>query len=80
MERLQQTLDGARCARDKCAMKAKLLGHVLIAAMGMQVILGALTAGLSAVTTGRQVVLFFFLDSYHFMNAFLDCHQYCHSW
>lgn len=66
--------------RDKYALKAKMTGYSLNAAIGMQVILGALTTGLSAATTGRQVALFYFPDFYYFMNAFSDFYQYCHSW
>lgn len=56
-ERLQPTLDMAQIEREKYATKAKLTGYALNAAIGLQVLLGSLTTGLSAVTTGRQVCL-----------------------
>ncbi|TFK38440.1 hypothetical protein BDQ12DRAFT_605620, partial [Crucibulum laeve] len=53
-ERLDPTLLTAKAERDKYAFKAKMTGYALNAAIGMQVVLGALTTGLSAATTGRQ--------------------------
>jgi len=53
-ERLDPTLITAMAERDKYALKAKMTGYALNAAIGMQVLLGALTTGLSAATTGRQ--------------------------
>ncbi|KDR72994.1 hypothetical protein GALMADRAFT_212965 [Galerina marginata CBS 339.88] len=54
-ERLDPTLLTAIAEKDRYAFKAKLTGFALNAAIGMQVILGALTTGLSVVTTGHQV-------------------------
>ncbi|KAF5347805.1 hypothetical protein D9756_010274 [Leucocoprinus leucothites] len=53
-ERLDPTLEVARTERDKYAAKAKLTGWALNIAIGLQVVLGAMTTGLSVVTTGRQ--------------------------
>ncbi|KAJ7594771.1 hypothetical protein C8J56DRAFT_927635 [Mycena floridula] len=53
-ERLQPTLDVAIQERQKYALKAKMTGYTLNAAIGLQVLLGSLTTGLSAITTGRQ--------------------------
>ncbi|KAG6906785.1 hypothetical protein DXG01_012118 [Tephrocybe rancida] len=53
-ERLQPTLLTAISERDKHAFKAKMTGYALNIAIGVQVLLGALTTGLSAVTTGHQ--------------------------
>lgn len=54
-ERLQPSLDTAHTERDKYAAKAKMTGYALNAAIGLQVLLGSLTTGLSVVTTGKQV-------------------------
>ncbi|PPQ99829.1 hypothetical protein CVT24_009623 [Panaeolus cyanescens] len=56
-ERLEPTLATAREQRDQYAFKAKLTGWSLNFAIGLQVLLGALTTGLSAVVTGRQVAI-----------------------
>ncbi|KAF8896028.1 hypothetical protein BD779DRAFT_1667901 [Infundibulicybe gibba] len=53
-ERLQPTLDMAQVERAKYAMKAKMTGYALNIAIGLQVLLGSLTTGLSVVTTGKQ--------------------------
>jgi len=53
-ERLQPTLDTAIAERDRYAYKARMTGYLLNVAIGMQLLLGALTTGLSAVTSGRQ--------------------------
>ncbi|KAF9467657.1 hypothetical protein BDZ94DRAFT_1305280 [Collybia nuda] len=53
-ERLQPTLDRAMAEKLKYATKAKMTGYALNLAIGLQVLLGALTTGLSAVTTGHQ--------------------------
>ncbi|KAG6840229.1 hypothetical protein C0991_008058 [Blastosporella zonata] len=52
-ERLHPTLATAILEKDKYAFKAKMTGYALNLAIGVQVLLGALTTGLSAVTTGR---------------------------
>lgn len=59
-ERLQPTLDNAIVERDKYSLKAKWTGYTLNAAIGVQVLLGALTTGLSgiAVSGGRSVNTF----------------------
>jgi hypothetical protein len=55
-ERLQPTLDVAVAKRDKYAAKAKSTGWSLNTAIGLQVLFGSITTGLSAVgTTGRSV-------------------------
>jgi hypothetical protein len=53
-DRLQPTIDVAVLERAKYDLKAKYSGYALNAAIGLQVALGALTTGLSAVTSGRQ--------------------------
>ncbi|KAF5350884.1 hypothetical protein D9758_010486 [Tetrapyrgos nigripes] len=53
-DRLQPTVDTAEKERLKYENKAKMTGYALNAAIGLQVLLGALTTGLSVVTTGRQ--------------------------
>ncbi|THH04265.1 hypothetical protein EW146_g10222 [Bondarzewia mesenterica] len=54
-ERLQPTIDSAERERDKAAMRAKWTGRTLNGAIGVQVLLGALTTGLGAALTGKQV-------------------------
>ncbi|RXW19594.1 hypothetical protein EST38_g6263 [Candolleomyces aberdarensis] len=52
--RLQPTIEIAQQNRDKYAKKAKYTGWILNLAIGLQVLLGSLTTGLSAIsTTGR---------------------------
>lgn len=54
-DRLNPTLEKARSEREKSAFKAKLNGYALNIAIGLQVVLGSLTTGLSVVTEGKQV-------------------------
>ena len=49
-DRLQPTIDIAISEKDKYAAKAKMSGYALNAAIGMQVVLGSLTTGLSALS------------------------------
>lgn len=63
-ERLDPTLITAISERDKCALNAKMAGYALNAAIGLQVILGSLTTGLAAVTSGRQVLFISFFPSF----------------
>ncbi|KAG9312534.1 hypothetical protein JVU11DRAFT_6929 [Chiua virens] len=54
-ERLQPTIDNAVIERDKYARTALWTGYAINIAIGLQVLLGALTTGLSAaVTTAKQ--------------------------
>ncbi|KAE9400380.1 hypothetical protein BT96DRAFT_1018929 [Gymnopus androsaceus JB14] len=53
-ERLEPTLKRAIEERDKYNHKAKMTGVILNIAIGLQVLLGALTTAVSAATTGRQ--------------------------
>ncbi|KAI0822171.1 hypothetical protein BC628DRAFT_1328065 [Trametes gibbosa] len=53
-ERLQPTLDSAETERESAALKAKAHAWALNCAIGAQVVLGALTTGVAAATTGRQ--------------------------
>ncbi|KAJ7119515.1 hypothetical protein C8R44DRAFT_788274 [Mycena epipterygia] len=53
-ERLLPTLETAKAERAKYEFKAKMTGYALNIAIGLQVLLGSLTTGLSAVTSGRQ--------------------------
>jgi len=54
-ERLQPTLDIAIIEKDKCASKAKWSGIALNAAIGLQVLFGSLTTGLSALSVAGGV-------------------------
>lgn len=56
-QRLQPTLDVAMAEKQKYETKARLTGYALNAAIGLQVLLGSLTTGLSAVsaTGGKSV-------------------------
>ncbi|KAJ7904979.1 hypothetical protein B0H13DRAFT_2024203 [Mycena leptocephala] len=53
-ERLQPTLDVAEEEKIKCEWKAQTTGYALNIAIGLQVLLGALTTGLSAAISGRK--------------------------
>ncbi|KAG1864995.1 hypothetical protein DFJ58DRAFT_771918 [Suillus subalutaceus] len=53
-ERLDPTIANAVKERAQYASKARMTGLALNIAIGMQVILGALTTGISAATSGRQ--------------------------
>ncbi|KAK1222256.1 hypothetical protein PQX77_014889 [Marasmius sp. AFHP31] len=53
-KRLEPTINEATDQRTKFAATASLNGYLLNFALGLQVLLGALTTGLAAVTTGRQ--------------------------
>jgi len=53
-ERIEPSLTHAKVERERCEFKARLTGYALNIAIGLQVMLGALTTGLSAVTSGRQ--------------------------
>ncbi|KAF9001497.1 hypothetical protein BDQ17DRAFT_1358305 [Cyathus striatus] len=57
-QRLEPTVVTARQEKAKYEMKAKFTGYALNIAIGLQVLLGSLTTGLSAVaTTGRQTAV-----------------------
>ena len=55
-ERLQPTVDVAIAEKAKFEKKAKMTGYALNIAIGLQVLLGSLTTGLSAVavSSGKQ--------------------------
>ncbi|KAG2136308.1 hypothetical protein BD769DRAFT_1440087 [Suillus cothurnatus] len=54
-ERLQPTIDAAEHEKAKCAAKAKWTSYALNIAIGLQVLLGSLTTGLSAIAVnGKQ--------------------------
>ncbi|KAI0739620.1 hypothetical protein C8Q80DRAFT_1274678 [Daedaleopsis nitida] len=53
-ERIEPTLAAARLEKARADTRAKLHGWALNAAIGAQVMLGALTTGVAAATTGRQ--------------------------
>ncbi|KAK0218790.1 hypothetical protein IW262DRAFT_1462278 [Armillaria fumosa] len=76
-ERLWPTRNNAKTARDKYALKARMTGYALNIAIGLQVLLGALTTALSAATSGKQVRFRFFRDLLD-LNVFLllDLHRY----
>ena len=59
-ERLQPTLDTAIIEKEKSSANAKWTGYALNAAIGMLVLLGSLTTGLSALAAlgGRSVGIF----------------------
>ncbi|KAJ8689107.1 hypothetical protein PTI98_013164 [Pleurotus ostreatus] len=54
-ERLQKTIDHANTECEKYAVRAKLTAYALNIAIGMQVLLGALTTAVSAATSGHSV-------------------------
>ncbi|KIM40738.1 hypothetical protein M413DRAFT_167044 [Hebeloma cylindrosporum] len=57
-QRLQPTLDVAMAEKQKYETKARMTGYALNAAIGLQVLFGSLTTGLSAVaTTGRSAAV-----------------------
>ncbi|KAG1881100.1 hypothetical protein F4604DRAFT_1746460 [Suillus subluteus] len=56
-ERLQPTIDAAEHERAKYATKARRVGYALNIAIGLQVLLGSLTTGLSAVAVGKQTAV-----------------------
>ena len=55
-ERLQPTIDVARAEKAKFENKSRMTGYALNTAIGLQVLLGSLTTGLSAVaaSSGKQ--------------------------
>ncbi|KAI0259181.1 hypothetical protein BC834DRAFT_974503 [Gloeopeniophorella convolvens] len=53
-ERLQPTIDSAIAERDRAAQKAKIAGLALNAAIGLQVLIGALTTALGAALSGKS--------------------------
>ena len=59
-DRLKPTLEIAMIEKDKYSAKARWTGYALNAAIGMQVLLGSLTTGLSAlaVSGGKSVNIF----------------------
>ncbi|KAG1843156.1 hypothetical protein DFJ58DRAFT_47788 [Suillus subalutaceus] len=54
-ERLDPSILNAERERAQYATKAKITGYALNIAIGLQVLLGALTTGLAAALTGKQV-------------------------
>ena len=56
-ERLQPTIDVAKAEKAKFENKSRMTGYTLNTAIGLQVLLGSLTTGLSAVaaSSGKQV-------------------------
>ncbi|KAG2059760.1 hypothetical protein BDR06DRAFT_1017686 [Suillus hirtellus] len=54
-ERLRPTILKAESEREQYANKAKMTGWALNVAIGLQVLLGALTTGLAAALSGKQV-------------------------
>ena len=55
-ERIQPTIDVAKTEKAKFEKKARMTGYALNTAIGLQVLLGSLTTGLSAVaaSSGKQ--------------------------
>ncbi|KAJ3812822.1 hypothetical protein EV368DRAFT_37955 [Lentinula lateritia] len=53
-ERLLPTLENAQAERTNYALRAKMTGFALNVAIGLQVLLGALTTAISAATSGKQ--------------------------
>ncbi|OCH87995.1 hypothetical protein OBBRIDRAFT_780872 [Obba rivulosa] len=53
-ERLLPTLEHAQAELEDAKLKAKMTGYALNAAIGAQVLLGALTTGVAAATSGRH--------------------------
>ena len=56
-ECLSPTLDTARTEKKKSETRARLTGWSLNGAIGLQVVLGTLTTGLSVVTSGKQTAI-----------------------
>ncbi|KIJ67428.1 hypothetical protein HYDPIDRAFT_108197 [Hydnomerulius pinastri MD-312] len=56
-ERLQPTIDAAEKEKAKYAQKATFTGYALNVAIGLQVLLGALTTGISAALSSKQISL-----------------------
>lgn len=58
-ERLQPTVDVAKAKKAKFKNKARMTGYTLNTAIGLQVLLGSLTTGLSAVagSSGKQTAV-----------------------
>ncbi|KAG2064341.1 hypothetical protein BDR04DRAFT_265996 [Suillus decipiens] len=54
-ERLEPSIKDARREREQYAQKAKIAGYALNIAIALQVLLGALTTGLAAALSGKQV-------------------------
>ncbi|KAF9555944.1 hypothetical protein CPC08DRAFT_609012, partial [Agrocybe pediades] len=57
-ERLEPTLETAKIEKDKYMSKARWTGIVLNVAIGLQVLLGSLTTGLSVATSGHHTRIF----------------------
>jgi len=53
-ERLDPTFTHAKVERKACEFKARMTGYALNAAIGVQVLLGALTTGIAAATSGHS--------------------------
>ncbi|KAF8910300.1 hypothetical protein CPB85DRAFT_1435391 [Mucidula mucida] len=64
-ERLQPTLSTAEEEKTKYAFKAKMTGYALNIAIGLQVMLGALTTGISAATTGKSTSIAICILGHH---------------
>ena len=62
-ERLQPTLDIAVIEKEKYSAKAKWTGFTLNAAIGIQVLLGSLTTGLSALSASGGTSVNIFLSA-----------------
>ncbi|KAJ7074680.1 hypothetical protein C8F01DRAFT_1274211 [Mycena amicta] len=56
-ERLRPTIEAAKAELAQCKKKALLTGYALNIAIGLQVVFGALTTGLSAALSGHHVSL-----------------------
>ncbi|KAG2154164.1 uncharacterized protein EDB93DRAFT_1248371 [Suillus bovinus] len=54
-ERLDPTIANAEREREQYAIKARMTGYALNIAIGLQILLGALTTGLAAALSGKQV-------------------------
>ncbi|KAF9242832.1 hypothetical protein BU15DRAFT_72482 [Melanogaster broomeanus] len=66
-ERLRPTIEWADIEREKYAKKALWTGYALNIAIGLQVLLGALTTGLAAALTGKQASLPIFITSSRYL-------------
>ncbi|OJA11345.1 hypothetical protein AZE42_04927 [Rhizopogon vesiculosus] len=53
-ERIRPTIDNAKKEREQYAIKAKWTSYALNIAIGLQVLLGALTTGIAAALSGKQ--------------------------
>lgn len=72
-ERLSATIESAQTERDKYASRASATGLALNVAIGLQVLLGSLTTGLSAVATRGGHSVSFNTTAFAISDQILTC-------